>query len=82
MLKTRRFITLSLIVLGMLTLACGSAPAGTAQSAAKPAAKAATGTDLKFGTAPGLKPLAQRTGNTSKVYFTRDISSKGSEENL
>ena len=82
MLKKKYITVLALTILGLLSTACSSAPVSTAQNA-KPSAPAQatatkpTVTAIKFGTAPGLKPLAERTGKVSKVYFTRDISGTG-----
>ena len=82
MLKKKYITVLALTVLGLLSTACSSAPVSPAQNA-KPSAPAQatatkpTVTAIKFGTAPGLKPLAERTGKVSKVYFTRDISGTG-----
>ena len=79
MLKKKYITALSLLALGLLSTACSSAPVSTTQNTS-PVQAAATKpavTAIKFGTAPGLKPLAERTGKVSKVYFTRDISGTG-----
>jgi len=79
MLKKKYITALSLLALGLLSTACSSAPVSTTQNTS-PAQAATTKpavTAIKFGTAPGLKPLAERTGKVSKVYFTRDISGTG-----
>ena len=79
MLKKKYITALSLLALGLLSTACSSAPVSTTQNTS-PVQAAATKpavTAIKFGTAPGLKPLAERTGKVSKVYFTRDISGIG-----
>ena len=70
--------TLSLVMLTLLGVGCGATTA--AKSTAAPAqgtAKTTAGTAVKLGTPPGFKPLAERTGAVSKVYFTRDISAAG-----
>ena len=82
MLKKKYITVLALTVLGLLSTACSSAPVSPAQNAKPSAPAQATATKpavtaIKFGTAPGLKPLAERTGKVSKVYFTRDISGTG-----
>ena len=76
--KIKYAATMSLVVLALLGVACGASIAAKPETgASRAAAKPAAATSVKLGTAPGLKPLAERTGAASKVYFTRDISATG-----
>jgi hypothetical protein len=69
----KKLMLMALLGVTLSSVACGGKPASTAPAKST----TSTQTALKLGTAPGLTPLAQRTGAVSKVYFTRDISAAG-----
>ena len=70
----KRLIVLALLGVTLSSVACSNKPAASTAPAKN---TTSTQASIKLGTAPGLIPLAQRTGPVSKVYFTRDISAAG-----